>query len=43
MRSVALIAVVLLLVGCSVAVPTRPRAASGLVTGTPTIVGSRAA
>ena len=28
-------------VGCSVAVPTRPRAGAGLVTGTTTLVGSR--
>jgi hypothetical protein len=28
---------------CSVAVPTRPHTASGLVTGAPTLVGSRAA
>lgn len=29
-------------VGCSVGVPTRPHATAGLVTGTPTLVGSRA-
>jgi hypothetical protein len=34
-------AVAALPVGCSVAGPTRPHAASALVTGTPTLVGSR--
>ncbi len=34
-------AIAALPVGCSVAVPTRPRAGAGLVTGTTTLVGSR--
>jgi hypothetical protein len=36
------VAVASLPVGCSVGVPTRPHATAGLVTGTPTLVGSRA-
>jgi hypothetical protein len=36
------VAVASLPVGCSVGVPTRPHATASLVTGTPTLVGSRA-
>jgi len=35
------VAIASLPVGCTVAVPTRPHAAAALVTGTPTLVGSR--
>jgi hypothetical protein len=35
------VAVASLPVGCSVGVPARPHSTAGLVTGTPTLVGSR--